>query len=188
LVIGLETEVEVAGAREPKKDGIPGGYSRKMLPANTPLSIEDAARASGVNLKKARALQLDPAFGEAIKSAVETRRQCLEPRVLAMAVEIMDDRSNPPKDRIRAGQCILGPKPVQGGVTVNVAQQNNVDPHPAGYVIDLRSPAFRILKDDEPKIITASPRGNTGDVEADVEAERAEIKQAEAYRVKPLNR
>jgi hypothetical protein len=121
MVIGIESEID---------DKIVG-----IIPPNTPLPPENAGRAVGVHQKKVRALQLDPEFGEEVDRRIETRRQCLKPSVLAMAVEIIEDRSNSPKDRIRAGLCILGPKPAQG-VTVNV-QQNNAGAAPSGYVINL---------------------------------------------------
>jgi hypothetical protein len=45
---------------------------------------------------------------------------------------------------------------------------------PAGYVIDLRNQAGRILRDDDPKTIGAPREGNTGNTSADLNRERAE--------------
>lgn len=134
----------VIGISEPVDDKIVG-----FIPANVALPMEQAARAVGVYLKKARALQLDPEFGEELDRAYELRRQCLKPRVLAVAVEIMEDRGQPAKARLQAGQCILGPKPSAPSTIVNV-QQNNAGPAPCGYVVNLTGAP---LPDSEPKII-----------------------------------
>jgi len=70
-----------------------------------------------------------------------------------MALEIRDDRTARPKERIRAGEFLRGPKAAPG-VTVNVSQVNATAP--AGYVIDLSGRP----RDSEPppKTIDMSPK------------------------------
>ena len=121
---------------------------------------------------------MDPAFQAAFRTATESYRATLEPGNLAMALEIRDDRTARPKERIRAGEFLRGPKAAPG-VTVNVSQVNATAP--AGYVIDLSGRP----RDSEPppKTIDMSPKeGNAADLAADVVQERAEAKRSRPRR------
>lgn len=118
MIIGIDKEID---------DPIVG-----RIPARAPLPLEQAARAVGLRLKKARQLQQEPEF----RSALEACRATWELGSVAMALSIRDDPNNAPKERIRAAEFLRGPRPA-AGVQVNVNQNNqtSADPHPAGYVI-----------------------------------------------------
>ena len=123
-------------------------------------------------MKRARTLQQEAPFQEALKRTVEARRLSMEPAHLAVCEALRDDPSQPGKVRLKAIEVARGPKPA-AGVQVNVLQQNSGHPQPAGYVIQLTP------RDKEPAIeaktvINASPRSNAADIAADVEAERAD--------------
>lgn len=127
-----------------------------------------------MSTKRARMLQQDAAFQSAFKTAVEAYRATLEPGNLAMALEIRDDRLAKPKERIRAGEFLRGPKAAPG-VTVNV-QQNNGQPQRAGYVINLGTPLGEIER--ESKIVDVTPReGNAGNIAADAAQEQASARR-----------
>jgi hypothetical protein len=159
----------VVGIAEPIEDNVCG-----LIPAGKPLSFREAARAIAMSVRRARALQQEPAFQSALKTAVEAYRACEEP---AMAASIRDDRLARSRDRLNAIETIRGPRPVPG-VTVNV-QQNNGSPAPAGYVVDLTPKEHKPAV--EAKTISAtSARANVGDVARDAEQERAE-----AHRFRP---
>jgi len=156
MVIGVETEID---------DKIVG-----LIEPNTPLPLEKATRACGLRLKRARALQQDPSFQKAFAAAVETVRQCHEPKNIAIAAQIRDNPSARDRDRVNAIQCLRGPKAAPG-VVVNVQQNGG---QPAGYGINL-SPPLAEPKTIEGKTIDVTPRENRpGNVADDVAAERAE--------------
>lgn len=152
------------------------------------MSVEVAARVTGMSVKRARRLQTDPNFVAALKSAVEAYRKTLEPGSIAMALSIRDDPTCTPKEQIKAAEFLYGPKAAPGVVINNNLQQNNnLDRYPAGYVIDLtgfsredqeelaKIKARRLATQPAGKIIDITgARQDVGDIARDVEAERAD--------------
>jgi hypothetical protein len=168
------------------------------FPPKTPLPLDVAAKAVGMRLRRARALQQDNTFISALKAATEAYRTSLEPGSIAMAVEIRDNRSNAPKERIKAAEFLRGPKAVPGVVINNNLQQNNMSHSPAGYVIDLCGPTKQLEEELERRrlrsmrterqrtgeIIDITPRGNAGEI-ADDHAKEAAQEQADPKRWQP---
>jgi hypothetical protein len=166
----------VSGISEPVTvKSVPGKLGPVEVPANEPLPLELAARAVGIMIKRARRLQTEPAFIAAFERAIETARQCAEPRNLMIAAQIRDDQLVAAKARLRAIEILRGPKPVAPAVSINMTQHNGAQAALPGYIINLQSPAAeREPKTIEGQIIPAAQRGNVADTARDVEAERAE--------------
>jgi hypothetical protein len=173
-IVGIAAEVEIdTTARYPKKNGIPGDYIKKLLPPNTPLSLEESARAIGMKVGRARRLQTDPHYMQAFDTAIRAYRASTHPQNIRTAITIRDNLENTPRDRLKAIQVLEGPRSVHvvGQVTNNYSQTNQVVA-PAGYVIDLTPKEHK--PQIEAKPVPASERQNVGDVEIDVDAERRE--------------
>jgi hypothetical protein len=66
-----------------------------VLPPNTPLTFEQAARCCGVRLKQARRYMAEPSFKEAFDAVLASYRASLEPGNIAMALSIRDDTAQP---------------------------------------------------------------------------------------------
>ena len=118
-----------------------------------PLTLEEAARAEGYRLKRARTYLADlPAFNAYRAQLLKARRENEAARNLATAIEIRDDDGDGSAAirtvRLKACQFIEG-TPDKASVTVNVSQtSNNVV---AGYVI--RIPVLpRTIEGDAPAI------------------------------------
>jgi hypothetical protein len=113
----------------------------KLVKADWPLTLEQAARFVGYRCKKARNyLDNLPEFSTYRRHLLEGRRNAEKPRNLATFIEIRDspgeglaaDRTV----RIKAAQAIEG-RSDGASVTVNVNQQTNVAQITPGYVIRL---------------------------------------------------
>ena len=110
------------------------------IPAYQPLSLTQAAKATGYLLKKARNVLGDrPEFNQLRGQLLKARRESEGPRNLATLIQIRD---NPGEDlaadrtvRLKAIQVIEGTGDKSPAVTVNVNTQNNVIT--PGYVIRL---------------------------------------------------
>jgi hypothetical protein len=117
----------------------------KLIPANWPLTLEQAAKFVGYRLKRARAyLDPNPQFRGYPGELLQQRRKAEQSRNPVTAIAIRDDEGdNSAADRtvrLKAIQVIEGSEGKGGGV-VNVNQQTNVASITPGYVI--RLPASR---------------------------------------------
>jgi hypothetical protein len=106
-----------------------------------PLTLEEAARAEGYRLKRARQYLADlPAFNAYRAQLLKARRENEAARNLATAIEIRDDDGDGSAAirtvRLKACQFIEG-TPDKAGVTVNINQTSNVATISPGYVIRL---------------------------------------------------
>jgi hypothetical protein len=112
----------------------------KLVKADWPLTLEQAARFVGYRCKKARNY-LDglPAFSTYRRELLDGRRKSEAPRNLQTLIEIRDDPGEgfaaDRTVRIKAVAAIEGTD--KGGVTVNVNTQTNVATIQPGYVIRL---------------------------------------------------
>jgi hypothetical protein len=136
MVFGLQAEETIDG---------------KLVKADWPLTLEQAARFVGYRCKKARNyLDNLPEFSTYRRQLLEGKRKAEAPRNLATLIEIRDDPGEgfaaDRTVRIKAVAAIEG-RPDGPNVTVNVNQQTNVAQIQPGYVI--RLPA---LKADAPAI------------------------------------
>jgi hypothetical protein len=140
-------EFMVYGAIHPRVE-------RMGLPLNTPLSLEQAARAAGLRLRNARQVAALPQFQKLIVESVNAIRSGEYSRNIHTLVAIRDDvgenSAADKKTRIEAARTLMGPDEAKGGprVTVNV---NNAAIS-AGYVIDLSG-------DDRPPVIEGAAEG-----------------------------
>jgi hypothetical protein len=166
----------VSGISEPViVKSVPGKIGPVEVPANEPLPLELAARATGMMIKRARRLQTEPAFIAAFDRAIETARQCAEPRNLMIAAQIRDDQLVAAKARLRAIEILRGPKPVAPAVSINMTQHNGAPAALPGYVIQLSPPdAAPEPKTIDGRVVPAAQCGNVGEVARDVLIERAE--------------
>jgi hypothetical protein len=110
-----------------------------------PLTLEEAARAEGYRLKRARTYLADlPAFNVYRAQLLKARRENEAARNLHTAIEIRDDEGDGSAAiktvRLKAIGVIEG-KPDGASVVVNVNQKSNVASITPGYVI--RLPASR---------------------------------------------
>jgi hypothetical protein len=117
----------------------------KLVKADWPLTLEQAARFVGYRCKKARNyLDPLPEFSAYRRELLEGRRKSEAPRNLATLIEIRDDPGEgfaaDRTVRIKAVAAIEG-RPDGASVTVNVNQQTNVAQITPGYVI--RLPALK---------------------------------------------
>ena len=147
MVEGLDHDAVILGAE---------------IPAYQPLSLVQAAKATGYLLKKARNVLGDrPEFNQLRGQLLKARRESEGPRNLATAIAIRDnpgDGSAADRTvRLKAIGVIEGTGG-NGGVVVNVSQQTNVATITPGYVI--RLPAAKapptIEQEREPLTIEAS--------------------------------
>jgi hypothetical protein len=156
----------MTGALEPAK--APDGLTRierqiayrmvEGLPR--PLTLEEAAKAEGYRLKRARNYLEDlPAFNAYRAQLLKARRMNEEARNLHTAIEIRDDEGDGSAAtktvRLKACSFIEG-KPDAASVTVNVNQQTNVAQIQPGYVIRLgkfSQPEAAIGQEREPLTI-----------------------------------
>jgi hypothetical protein len=139
----------------------------KLVKADWPLMLEQAARFVGYRCKKARNyLDNLPEFSAYRRELLEGRRKSEAPRNLATLIEIRDDPGEgfaaDRTVRIKAVAAIEG-RPDGASVTVNVNQQTNVATITPGYIIRLgkfsRGPEDEALAaqlQSEPLIIDAS--------------------------------
>jgi hypothetical protein len=102
----------------------------KLVKADWPLTLEQAARFVGYRTKRARSyLDPLPEFGACRRELLEGRRKSEAPRNLATLIEIRDDPGEGfaanRTVRIKAVAAIEG-RPDGASVTVNVNQQTNV--------------------------------------------------------------
>jgi hypothetical protein len=122
----------------------PETIDSKIIPADWPLSIKEAALVTGIKLRQARALADSPAFIEQINKLMRARRASEKARNLSVAVQIRDDvGENLAADktaRLKAIATIEGTEN-RSGVTVNVQTTNNAVTVNPGYII--RLPAKR---------------------------------------------
>ena len=113
------------------------------IPAYQPLSLTQAAKATGYLLKKARNHLGDlPAFNQLRGQLLKARRESEGPRNLATAIKIRDDEGDgSAADRTVRLKAIgvIERNGGKGGVVVNVSQQTNNN-LVAGYVIRLPAP------------------------------------------------
>jgi hypothetical protein len=120
------------------------------IPADWPMSLEQAARFVGYRIRKARRLASTEEFIRFRGSLLRGVRESEGPRNLATAIKIRDDKDDGSAAtktvQLKACTFIEGP-PEKPGVGVNVNQQTNVAAISPGYVI--RLPAART----EPKTI-----------------------------------
>jgi hypothetical protein len=110
----------------------------KLVKADWPLTLEQAARFVGYRCKKARSyLDPLPEFSAYRRELLEGRRKSEAPRNLATLIEIRDDPGEgfaaDRTVRIKAVAAIEGTD--KGGVVVNVNTQTNVAQITPGYVI-----------------------------------------------------
>jgi hypothetical protein len=105
----------------------------KLVKADWPLTLEQAAKFVGYRLKRART-HLDnlPEFATHRRELLDGKRKAELARNLATLIEIRADRTV----RIKAVAAIEG-RPDGASVTVNVNQQTNVATITPGYVIRL---------------------------------------------------
>ena len=82
------------------------------IPAHVPLSAEHAARVVGMSVKRARRLQLDPVFRDALKTATTGYYESQEPANFAVALSIRDNPDAGPWVRLAAIDYLRGPAPV----------------------------------------------------------------------------
>jgi hypothetical protein len=113
----------------------------KLIPANWPLTLEQAAKFVGYRLKRASAyLDPNPQFRGYAGELLQQRRKAEQSRNLVTAITIRDDPGeNLAADRtvrLKAIQVIEGSEG-KGGVVVNVNQTSNVASITPGYVIRL---------------------------------------------------
>ena len=106
-----------------------------------PKTLEEAAKAVGYRLKRARAiLDHKPEFQAYRARLLKERRESETARNLATAIAIRDDEGDGSAAtktvQLKACAFIEGP-PDKGGVVVNVNQQTNVAAISPGYVIKL---------------------------------------------------
>ena len=105
-----------------------------------PLSLEEAARAEGYRLRRARSYLADlPAFNAYRRHLLKERRESEQARNLATAIAIRDDEGDGSAAtktvQLKACAFIEGPPDKGPAVTVNVNQtSNNLV---AGYIIRL---------------------------------------------------
>jgi hypothetical protein len=121
----------------------------KLVRADWPLTLEQAARFVGYRCKKARNyLDNLPEFSTYRRQLLEGRRNAEKPRNLQTLIEIRDDPGEgfaaDRTVRVKAVQAIEG-RPDGASVTVNVNQQTNVAQITPGYVI--RLPALKADRD-----------------------------------------
>jgi hypothetical protein len=121
----------------------------KLVKADWPLTLEQAARFVGYRCRKARSyLDNLPEFSAYRRELLEGRRKSEAPRNLATLIEIRDDPGEgfaaDRTVRIKAVAAIEG-RPDGASVTVNVNQQTNVAQIQPGYVI--RLPALKADRD-----------------------------------------
>jgi hypothetical protein len=112
----------------------------KLVKADWPLTLEQAARFVGYRCKKARNyLDNLPEFSTYRRELLDGRRKSEAPRNLATLIEIRDDPGEglaaDRTVRVRAVAAIKGTD--KGGVVVNVNTQTNVATITPGYVIRL---------------------------------------------------
>jgi hypothetical protein len=112
----------------------------KLVKADWPLTLEQAARFVGYRCKKARNyLDNLPEFSTYRRELLDGRRKSEAPRNLATLIEIRDDPGEglaaDRTVRVRAVAAIEGTD--KGGVVVNVNTQTNVATITPGYVIRL---------------------------------------------------
>jgi hypothetical protein len=157
----------LAGIEAPIEDNVVG-----TIPAGVPLRLEQAARAVGIRLRRARKLQMEPDFCEEMRKATANYRACLAPENIAVAREIRDDKLVKPKDRIKAMEFLQGPQPGRAGTTVTIQNTSPGRVIVAGYNIDLRHPDEKIAPviDHEPETIPAMPpsENTAGNTASDV--------------------
>jgi hypothetical protein len=113
----------------------------KVVKADWPLTLEQAARFVGYRLKRARNhLDEQVEFSTLRRELLDGKRRAELARNLMTAIEIRDDPGeNSAADRtvrLKAIGVIEGNE-VKGGVVVNVNQQTNVATITPGYVIRL---------------------------------------------------
>ena len=160
MIIGIDTEID---------DPVVG-----LIPANEPLTLEQAARAVGMKPSRARRLWPEPAVQGAYETAIDAFRKSQDPKNMKVCIEIRDPDEKA-RDRLKAIQVLEGAKPVAVTAITNHYTQNNVAVAPAGYVIRLDGKSSRDDQAIEGKTIEASPRkGNAGDFAKDLAEERAE--------------
>jgi hypothetical protein len=111
----------------------------KTIRPDWPLTLEQAAKFVGYRTKRARSyLDNLPEFSTHRRQLLDGKRSAELPRSLATAIEIRDDPGeNLAADRtvrLKAIGVIEG-REGNGGVVVNVNQQNNVATITPGYVI-----------------------------------------------------
>jgi hypothetical protein len=121
----------------PAEEAIDG----KLVKADWPLTLEQAARFVGYRCKKARTyLDNLPEFSTYRRQLLEGKRKAEAARNLATLIEIRDDPGEgfaaDRTVRIKAIAAIEG-RPDGSHVTVNVNQQTNVAQITPGYVIRL---------------------------------------------------
>jgi hypothetical protein len=113
------------------------------IPADWPMSLEQAARFVGYRIRKARRLAGTEEFVRFRGSLMRELRESEGPRNLATAIQIRDDKGDGSAAtktvQLKACAFIEGP-PDKASVTVNVNTHTNVGITP-GYVI--RLPAKR---------------------------------------------
>jgi hypothetical protein len=113
----------------------------KLVKADWPLTLEQAARFVGYRCKKARNyLDNLPEFSTYRRQLLDGRRNAEKPRNLQTLIEIRDDPGEgfaaDRTVRVKAVQAIEG-RPDGPGLTVNVNTQTNVATITPGYVIRL---------------------------------------------------
>jgi hypothetical protein len=115
-----------------------------------PLTLEEAAKAEGYRLKRARNYLADlPAFNLYRAQLLKARRENEAARNLATAIEIRDDDGDGSAAirtvRLKACQFIES-APDKAGVTVNINQTSNVASITPGYVIRLPASKARAIE------------------------------------------
>jgi hypothetical protein len=125
-----------------------------------PLTLEEAAKAEGYRLKRARTYLADlPAFNLYRAQLLKARRENEAARNLHTAIEIRDDEGDGSAAiktvRLKAINIIEG-RPEGASVTVNVNQQTNVATITPGYVIRLPAgvPMPARIEEQEPEPLT----------------------------------
>ena len=180
MILGIDEEIPA------KPPDLRPGFNYKgtpAIPAGVPLSLEQAARAVGMRLSRARRLWVEPVVQQAYETACAAYRKSQDPMNLKTAIDIRDNLANAPQDRLRAVRTIEGPRPVQiaQSITNNILEQRNFS---AGYVVDLSGGKWQPKQANEPKMLDITPdESNSGNQARDVEAERRE-----AHAVRPSRR
>jgi hypothetical protein len=118
-----------------------GDIGGRHIEAGVPLTLEEAAKAVGVRLRRAREIAVSEIFMAALNKEVAALRNSERPKNLLVAKQIRDDEGDgsaaTKTARLKAIAAIEGRE--NAGTTVNV-QVNNQTAISPGYVIRLDGP------------------------------------------------